>query len=158
MSVKDSFYLDAHRQCPKNRDKGVTFSKPSKTEQSHRETCDVINVVKRYAAAGYRQRDFIELGKYMMSLAHEYMDTTIAGDMLSVHEKYLDAEQMFIDNVPAQIRARFNNKPIEFYKFASDPANEGAVRQMFADIKNYAAPRTDQLIQAVEQTAENKNK
>lgn len=157
MADEKSFYLDAHRQCPPELDKGITFTVKSKTEQSHRETCDVNNIVKQYAAAGFRSQDFQELSQQMMSLAHEYQDASVAGDLLEAHQMYKGAEDNFVQFVPADIRTQFNNNPMEFYKFAADKNNADKLRSMFADYHNYAAPRADQLTEAVEQI-ENKNK
>lgn len=86
-----------------------------RTEQHHKEDCDVNNIVRRHLKTGQlpwfakqgnpQFGDFSEVGSY-----HEAMNTL------------LDARDQF-ETLPAQLRKRFGNDPGEFLEFVHNPEN-----------------------------------
>jgi len=57
-------------------------------------------------------------------------------------------EHLFIQNVPAAIREKFDNDPYQFYQFVNNPKNVDAVKQMFGNSKNYSVPTADAVEEA----------
>jgi len=89
------------------------FSKPSLTKQSHKDECDINNIMKRWAATG---------------IVRQPLKTPISGDFSEVpdYQTALNAvlaAQASFDALPSDIRKRFYNDPSEFYQFYNDSNN-----------------------------------
>lgn len=88
--------------------------KPCKTEQHHKETCDIHNVIKQHASGLFAHVTkakgsygiFTEVNEYQVSL------NTVR-----------KAEEDF-SKIPSDIRARFQNDAGKFFEFVTDPKNE----------------------------------
>lgn len=99
----------------------VKFTKPSLTEQHHKESCDINNVIRRYDATGvldhvnHRPAMFDDL-------------SILPEDYLQAHELSQTAERSFM-SLPAATRERFKHDPSELLLFLSKTENrDEAVR------------------------------
>lgn len=100
----------------KNGTKRVqTFSDlPSKTDQSYKNDCDVNNIMRRFMQTG--QVNHLAKGTPVFQDVTEIPDLDVALNTVTKAQETFDA-------LPADIRRRFGNSPVEMYKFISDPAN-----------------------------------
>lgn len=87
---------------------------PSKTQQQFKEDCDVNFIVKKFMRTGQLTHLAKQQGYYAdMS---EYPDLATAMQSLSEAQSAFDA-------LPADLRRRFGNSPVEMVKFLQDPNN-----------------------------------
>ena len=84
------------------------------TEQSHKDRCSVVNIMKQYDRTGL--------------ITHVNRATASYGDFTTVNEyqeslnMVIKAQDAFAD-IPSDIRERFNNDPGAFFEFATNPEN-----------------------------------
>lgn len=86
----------------------------SLTKQSDKDKCDINAIMKKYQKTGQlpingsqpQYGDFSDMPDYNEALNH-----------------VLNAQEQFY-NIPAEIRAQFNNDPAELIKFVDDPKNK----------------------------------
>lgn len=138
----DLGFLRANRR---GVDDGVTNNEPSMTEQQFKDQCDVNNIVKQFTLAGYRSQDFDMLGKQVMSDASRFIDVSKVPTLQEAHALIEEAQNSFIQNVPAKIRERFDNDAMKFWQHASKAQNVNEIKTLFGDLKNYSAPNATQL-------------
>lgn len=100
----------------------MVFEGESMTEQSHKKSCDINNIVKRY------HRDGIPLTGYLDANA-PFADVTHGFDYHSAYAAIRRLDEAFL-LIPAEIRARFENDVQAFSEFISDPANEAEMEKM----------------------------
>lgn len=95
---------------------GITFTEESKTLQSEYESTTIDWYLKRYSATG------------VDPFANRIVDARF-GDF-SNYESFLTAQNKLaqvrqgFDNLPSEIRAKFNNNINAFMEFVTNPANE----------------------------------
>ena len=95
---------------------GITFTEESRTLQSEYESTTIDWYLKRYSATG------------VDPFANRIMDARF-GDF-SNYESFLTAQTKLaqvrqgFDNLPAEVRAKFNNNINAFMEFVTNPANE----------------------------------
>ena len=87
---------------------------PSKTDQSFRDDCDVNTIMRRYKKTG--------------QISHLAKSQGVFGDFSNVPDlqdalQTVTEAQAIFDQFPADLRRRFGNSPVEFYRFMEDPAN-----------------------------------
>lgn len=98
----------------KRKSTSLTFTAPSLTKQSFKDECDINNIVSKFAKTGV--------------LEHVALSKPQFGDFLGVSDyqtalnQVLEAEDAF-DALPAKVRARFHNQPVEFLEFCADEKN-----------------------------------
>lgn len=85
------------------------------TEQSHCEECDINNIIRKHGI------DLIAATAPLLS-PDMFMDVSTTNDFREALEITRKAESSFLQ-LPAQVRARFNNSPAEFLDFLHDPGN-----------------------------------
>lgn len=88
---------------------------PSKTDQSFAEQCDINNIIKRYQQTG----QVTHLAKNQGI----YSDVSEIPDLQGAFQAVQDASFAF-STLPASIRDRFKNNPIEFVEFLQNPEND----------------------------------
>lgn len=93
----------------------VTFKKPSRTQQSFKDECDINNIMARYERTGIVDH----LAKY----EGQYGDFIGYPDYHVAMNRVAAADAMFM-TLPASLRERFGNSAEAFLQFAQDPANE----------------------------------
>lgn len=93
---------------------------PTKTQQHMADETDINVIVRRYTATG----ELPNRSQPPMS-----GDFTDAGGMQEAMDLVVRARMAFMEQ-PAEIRARFNNDPVQFVEFCSDERNRDDMRRM----------------------------
>ena len=94
------------------------------TEQSHRETVKIQNILKKYRATGDPSMLNVKEGTYG--------DYTQAPDFVEAQQIIAEAKSAF-DAIPAQIRRQFDNDPAKYLAFMQDPKNKEAIAELGLD-------------------------
>ena len=128
--IQLSLYLGSDMTRVKNpitydRDKNsdsakFVFTSPSRTQQSFRDECDINNILRKFNVTGQ-----LPVG----SVQPEYGDFSGITDYQSALNAVMAAQDSFLQ-LPAKVRARFDNDPALFVDFASDEANKDEMRAM----------------------------
>ena len=94
------------------------FSQPSRTRQSHKQECDINEIVKRFKkVAGEDCLD--RLAGYA---GGQYGDFSEVVDYRTALDQISQAEASF-GALPAIVRKQFDNDPAAFLDFCNDPNN-----------------------------------
>lgn len=98
----------------------LSFSKPSLTKQSFRDECDINNILRQFNVTGQ-----LPAG----SVQPQYGDFSGITDYQSALNAVMAAQDSFLQ-LPAKLRARFDNDPALFVDFASDEANKDEMKAL----------------------------
>jgi len=98
----------------------ISFSKSSLTKQSFRDECDINNILRKFNVTGQ-----LPIG----SVQPQYGDFSGITDYQSALNAVMAAQDSFLE-LPAKIRAKFDNDPALFVEFASDEANRDEMKAM----------------------------
>lgn len=90
------------------------FTRPSRTQQSFRDECDINNILRQFNVTG-------ELPSG--SVQPQYGDFSGITDYQSALNAVMAAQHSFLA-LPAKVRAKFDNDPALFVDWASDEANK----------------------------------
>jgi len=96
------------------------FSKPSLAKQSFRDECDINNILRQFNVTGQ-----LPAG----SVQPQYGDFSGITDYQSALNAVMAAQDSFLQ-LPAKVRARFDNDPALFVEFASDEANRDEMKAL----------------------------
>jgi len=96
------------------------FSKPSLTKQSFRDECDINNILRKFNVTGQ-----LPVG----SVQPQYGDFSGITDYQSALNAVMAAQDSFLE-LPAKVRAKFDNDPALFVEFASDEANKDEMKAL----------------------------
>jgi len=96
------------------------FARPSRTQQSFRDECDINNILRKFNVTGQ-----LPLG----SVQPQYGDFSGITDYQSALNAVMQAQDSFLA-LPAKVRARFDNDPALFVEFASDEANKDEMKAL----------------------------
>lgn len=88
---------------------------PSKTDQSFAEQCDINNIIRRYQKTG----QVSHLSKHQGI----YADISEIPDLQGAFQAVQDAQSAFM-TLPASLREKFQNDPIQFVEYLSDSRND----------------------------------
>jgi len=99
----------------------IDFSNdPGLTEQSHRDACNVNNIIKKHLKTGAIT--------HLNKMEAQYGD--VSGiDFQSALETVERAQEAF-DLLPSQVRKKFHNNPALFLDFTNDPENARELVEM----------------------------
>lgn len=94
------------------------FTKPSKTRQAFKDECDINKIMRRFRDVnGVDFEDVAEMPDISF-----YRDFSSFPDLRdSLH--HFDRAKASFDALPAKVRQRFNNNPLDFVEFLSDSKN-----------------------------------
>lgn len=92
----------------------TTFEKPSKTDQSWKEDCDVNNIIRKFLKTGTIT--------HVNNKKSAYADVSEIPDLLEAVLQIKDAQDIF-DGLPSDIRKRFNNSPLDMVDFLQNEKN-----------------------------------
>lgn len=92
----------------------------SRTKQEFKDECDINNIVNQFAKTGV----ITHVNRREPQYGH--VDGSDFADAMRV---VTEAQAMF-DDMPAEIRKRFNNDPAELLDFVQNPENIDAMREM----------------------------
>lgn len=93
---------------------------PGRTKQSFRDECDINRLMRRYEKSGTLPQD-VRNGRYG--------DFSGVDDYLAAQVTLRDAEAQFAA-MPARVRDRFKNSPLEFLAFVGNPKNKDEARTL----------------------------
>lgn len=97
------------------------LSGPSMTEQSHKDQCDIHNILKQFQRTGIIQH----INRHQPSFDN-LPDTIDFQESMNI---VLEAEDNF-NRLPAALRAEYNNDPGTFLQALHNPANHDRFRQL----------------------------
>lgn len=92
------------------------------TEQSHKEEVNINNIVRRHGI------DLIAKTAMLQSSDYQFDDVT-GNDFQEAMQKVAKATQSF-QNMPSELRKRFDNSPAKFLDFVQNPDNIDEVVNM----------------------------
>lgn len=95
------------------------FLKPSRTKQEFREDCDVNVIIRRFTKSGILPSS---------NANPQYIDAASLPDLQGAMAIMLEAEKHFM-SLPAQVRKEFDNSPVKYVEFATDPKNIDVLRE-----------------------------
>lgn len=93
----------------------ILHQKVKMADQSFKEECDVNVILSRYMKTGQLIHVNTRTGVYA--------DVSEIPDLMGAMTQVQHAQQAF-DDLPAEIRKRFNNSPVEMINFLQDPRND----------------------------------
>lgn len=88
-------------------------TRPSRTRQSHKESCDINYIVRQYRRTG--------LVTHLSQGVPRYGDVSEAGDFREVMQRVRDAQEWFL-GLPAKVRSHFANDVAAFMDAQADPS------------------------------------
>lgn len=92
------------------------FTKPTRMQQSQVAATDVNLIMSRYLKSGGSLRN-------LPDPVGMYADLTSVSDLQHSLNTVLDAQRAF-DALPSNLRARFQNDPVQLVSFLEDPSNK----------------------------------
>jgi phage internal scaffolding protein len=98
----------------------LVFTSPSRTKQSFRDECDINNILRKFNVTGQ-----LPVG----SVQPQYGDFSGITDYQSALNAVMAAQDSFLQ-LPAKVRAKFDNDPALFVEFASDEANKDEMKAL----------------------------
>jgi phage internal scaffolding protein len=98
----------------------LVFTRPSRTQQSFRDECDINNILRQFNVTGQ-----LPVG----SVQPQYGDFSGITDYQSALNAVMAAQDSFLA-LPAKVRAKFDNDPALFVEFASDEANKDELKAL----------------------------
>lgn len=101
-------------------DPGLTCTEKSLTRQSEADACDINLIMKRFEKTAELPA-FTDPGVFA--------DVTTIGDYRAVQDRILRTRTVF-DNLPLDLRQRFEMDPINLLDFLADPANHEEAVQL----------------------------
>lgn len=111
---------------------GLDFSDAKAlTEQNHKASCDIHNIMKKSQREG--------IVSHLAKHEGTYNDYAAAPDFTASMNIIAEANSMF-ESVPAQIRANFHNDPQEFVTFMQDDNNYEKIEKMGLDNSHLTKP------------------
>lgn len=87
---------------------------PSLTRQEFAEECDINVLMARFESTG--------VGPQTVTGEPRYLDLTDVPDLQHAMHVMIEADNAFM-TLPAKVRKEFDNDPVKFVEFASDPEN-----------------------------------
>lgn len=98
---------------------GISFPEPSRTRQEFADEADINNLVKRYQQTGY----FYDPNQRPSSILPQFGDFSNLPDFATVQNAIIAGQNAF-NQLPVQIRARFNDDPNAFAAWVSASSEE----------------------------------
>lgn len=110
---------------------------PSLTDPIFAEDLKIQNMVKKYDS-----QNLLELGRK----SPQYIDFTNVVDLHSAMDMVNEANETF-QEIPSDIRERFQNDPQTFYKFVTDPNNLNELVDMGLATKGEVPPVSSPVVE-----------
>lgn len=135
------------RRYQEHKSEAQNTTGESLTQQQFKQECDVNHIL-----AKYRKTNMItHLNKHQ----GQYGDFATAEDYQETLHRVMQAQDSF-QQIPADVRARFNNDPARLIDFLSKPENnEEAIK---LGLRQKPAPQPETLQQSMEKALENNDK
>lgn len=94
---------------------------PSLAKQNHRKECDVNRIMRKFQEQG--------IADHINARSPRYEDVSGAVDLQEAVQMVQDAQESF-DELPAEVRRKFDNDPVAFFEWIHDPENAAEVKKM----------------------------
>lgn len=107
------------------------FEGESLTEQSHKESCDIHNIMRKYEKTG--------IVNHLAQFKGQYMDMSNSVEFHQAQLIVAEANSMW-ETVPSKIRAVFDNNPGKFVDFMQSENNREAILEMGLDASHLPEP------------------
>lgn len=91
------------------------------TKQSHKDECDIHNILRQYSRTG--------IINHINARSGEYIDLPDLGDYQAAMNTLIDAQNSFA-SLPAAVRDHFNNDPGRFLDAFNDPSQADYLRSV----------------------------
>ena len=117
MRVKNPITYDRDKNSDSAK---LVFIRPSRTKQSFRDECDINNILRQFNVTGQ-----LPVG----SVQPQYGDFSGITDYQSALNAVMAAQDSFLQ-LPAKVRAKFDNDPALFVDWASDEANKDEMKAL----------------------------
>lgn len=107
------------------------------THQSFKDECDINKIIERYHATGFMGDPHRPVDQSRQPI---YGDFTNVPDLKGAYDQIIQAEGLFA-SLPATIRKQFENDPVRFLDFCSNPDNRpwlaehGFIRDFIGEIE-----------------------
>lgn len=105
----------------KKRKYSITFTQPSLTKQSFKDECNINHIMSKYEKTGSIE--------HVNNHQGSYGDFTHSQSYQESLNQIMLAQNQF-DSLPAQIRKQFENDPILFVEYCSNPDNHDNLVKM----------------------------
>jgi phage internal scaffolding protein len=115
--VKNPITYDPDENSDRSK---LIFTRPSRTKQSFRDECDINHILRQFNVTGQ-----LPTG----SVQPQYGDFSGITDYQSALNAVMAAQDSFLQ-LPAKVRAKFDNDPALFVEFASDEANRDEMKAL----------------------------
>jgi phage internal scaffolding protein len=115
--VKNPITYDPDENSDRSK---LIFTRPSRTKQSFRDECDINHILRQFNVTGQ-----LPVG----SVQPQYGDFSGITDYQSALNAVMAAQDSFLQ-LPAKVRAKFDNDPALFVEFASDEANRDEMKAL----------------------------
>lgn len=117
---------------------GTSFDgQQTMTEQSHKKSCDINNILRKFAET--------QTISHVNSYEAHYNDVP-ADDLLQAMLITKNAETMF-QSLPSELRNEFNNNAVSFLEFVQNPENEAELVKKGLATKKETTPTVEQLVE-----------
>jgi phage internal scaffolding protein len=110
-------YITAYQ--PKDRHQ-IDFGKKSRTKQAHAQESDINYIMKKYLKTGLMEHSRNHQPDYGFATSEDFHTS------MNIVTK---ANSMF-EELPSQVRSRFENKPHKFLDFVNDESNKQEMQEM----------------------------
>lgn len=100
---------------------GFSSDQPSKVQEQFADACQTDTIIRKYNMMGVNP--FISAGD------SQYLDTTQIPEFFVAQNAQAKVKQYF-EGLPSNIRLEFNNDPLHFAEFVSDPQNADYLREI----------------------------
>lgn len=117
---------------------GLECKEPTMAQQQFAEECDINTIVERFGLTGQLPDNL------RMPITNEFVETT---DYQQSLDKLREADNAFMQ-MPAKIRAEFENDAGKFVEFVSDPKNVDKCRE-WGLAKPVEAPREPMSVRVI---------
>jgi len=115
--VKNPITYDRDKNSDRSK---FVFTRPSRTQQSFRDECDINNILRKFNITGQ-----LPAG----SVQPQYGDFSGITDYQSALNAVMAAQDSFLA-LPAKVRSRFDNDPALFVDWVSDEANKDEMKAL----------------------------
>ena len=135
-------YITAYE--PKQRHR-ISFGTKSRTKQAHAKEADINYIMRKYLKTGLLEHSQKHKPDYGFATSEDFHTS------MNIITR---ANSMFED-LPSQIRSRFDNQPSQFLDFVHDESNKQEMLQMGLLNPNYQDTSTDNLEHSSQLEGEN---
>lgn len=114
----------------------INFGKRSMTKQSHKDECNINKIVNKYMRTGQIDNLMKNPPNYMYCTSETFQESL----------NIIDTAQKMFDDMPSQIRNKFENDPAKFLDFVQNPENLNEMRSLGLAYPDFEEVQTTSLL------------